>query len=228
MKFLMGWAVAAAVAITTAGAQAQVRAPYTAVSDVGDPYSAMPREAPPPRYGYGYGPTLLPPTEVYTVVRESGFSPLGIPRLRGFVYTISVVDRGGGDGRLMIDARTGRVLRFVPAYRMGDNFDDGLTMNYGPRGPLPPTHYVGGPPRPPASVPHVASRNVPMPKANRLAPRPEPEQQAAAVPSKPVDAAPPKSMDAQAMAPAATVGQPRSSAPTILPSQDMPKVQGLE
>ena len=30
-----------------------------------------------------HGPTLLPATEVYTVLRENGFSPLGIPRLRG-------------------------------------------------------------------------------------------------------------------------------------------------
>jgi len=32
--------------------------------------------------------------EVYTVVRENGFSPLGIPRQRGFVYAIDVIDRG--------------------------------------------------------------------------------------------------------------------------------------
>ena len=67
---------------------------------------------------------LLPSTEVYTVLRENGFSPLGIPRLRGFVYTIAVIDRGGEDGRLVIDARNGRIIRFVPAYRMGDNFDE--------------------------------------------------------------------------------------------------------
>jgi len=30
------------------------------------------------------------PEEVYTVVRENGFSPLGIPRQRGFVYAIDV------------------------------------------------------------------------------------------------------------------------------------------
>ena len=66
---------------------------------------------------------LLPPPEVYTVVRENGFSPLGIPRQRGFVYTISVIDRDGDDGRLVIDARTGRIIRFMPAYRMGDNIN---------------------------------------------------------------------------------------------------------
>ena len=67
-------------------------------------------------------PALLPPTEVYAVLRENGFSPLGIPRLRGFVYTIAVIDRGGEDGRLVIDARDGRIIRFMPAadaYRHG-------------------------------------------------------------------------------------------------------------
>src|SRR4051812_46845195 len=93
---------------------------YTVVSDVSGPFAAMPPEVPAPRYG----PRLLPPQEVYTVVRESGFSPLGIPQQRGLVYTISVIGRGGDDGRLVIDARTGRVIRFMPAYRMGDNFNE--------------------------------------------------------------------------------------------------------
>ena len=90
------------------------------------------RTRPVPRYG----PSLLPPQEVYTVVRESGFSPLGIPQQRGLVYTISVIDSGGDDGRLVIDARTGRIIRFMPAYRMGDNFNEDLTATYGPVGPL--------------------------------------------------------------------------------------------
>ena len=104
------------------------RPPATRVSDVGGPYAAMPPEAPPP----GYGPRLLPPLEVYTIVRESGFSPLGIPQQRGLVYTISVIDRGGDDGRLVIDARSGRIIRFVPAYRMGDNFNDDLERRLWP------------------------------------------------------------------------------------------------
>ena len=73
------------------------------------------------RYGYGPGPTLLPPTRGLHHHPRSGFSPLGIPRQRGFVYTIAVIDRGGEDGRLVIDARTGRIIRFMPAHRMGDN-----------------------------------------------------------------------------------------------------------
>ena len=237
MKLFTGWVVAAGLVLAASGAQAQVLAPYagyTAVSDVSGPYAAMPPEAPVARYGYG--PTLLPPTEVYTVVREAGFSPLGIPQQRGFVYTISVIDRGGDDGRLVIDARTGRIIRFMPAHRMGDNFNDDLTGSYGPVGPLPPVGAVRGAPRPPASVPHVASHtpSVPMPKAappraagppKPLAARPaaEPVQQSAAVQPKPADAAPPTP---QAAAPAAVEAKP--AAPPIQPTQEMPKVQGLE
>ena len=80
MKLLMGWAIVAGlVAVAPPVAFAQVSAPphsggppYTAVSDFDGPYAAMPEPELVPRYG----PTLLPPREVYTVVRENGFSPL--------------------------------------------------------------------------------------------------------------------------------------------------------
>jgi hypothetical protein len=225
MKLFTGCVVAAGLALAASGAEAQVLAPYvgyTAVSDVGGPYAAMPSEVPVGRYGYG--PTLLPPTEVYTVVREAGFSPLGIPQQRGFVYTISVIDRGGDDGKLVIDARTGRIVRFMPADRMGDNLNDDLNITYGAPGPMPPASHVRGAPRPPRSIPHVASRTVPVPKASPLAakPVPEPVQQSAAVA---------KSAEAPAAAPPAaapTVGQAKPAAPSIQPTQEMPVVQGLE
>lgn len=229
MKLFAGWVVSAGLVLSATTASAQMLAPYSAVSDVTGPYAAMPPEAP----GRGYGPpTLLPPQEVYTVVRESGFSPLGIPQQRGLFYTISVIDRGGDDGRLVIDARTGRIVRFIPAYRSGDNFNEDLTVTYGPPGSLPPVSTIRGVPRPPASVPHVASRtpSVPMPKAppprkddtKPLAaqPVPEPARQSAAVQAKPADAPPP------AAAPASAEVKP--AAPQIMPTQEMPKAQGLE
>ncbi len=244
MKLITGWIMSAGLVLAGMAANAQVLAPsgagrshYTVVSDVGGPYAAMPREAPMP----GYGPTLLPPTEVYTILRESGFSPLGIPQRRGFVYTISVIDRGGDDGRLVIDARNGRIVRFMPAYRMGDNLNQDLTTIYGPvgpgQGPLPPVSHVRGPPRPPLAVPRVASRNlaVPMPKASAphpgepaplaARPAPEPAQRSAAAPP------PAKPVDAQAAAPAAPAPVEAKPAPPqveLQPTQAMPKVQGLD
>lgn len=250
MKFFTGCVAAAALASVAAAAQAQVPANGTggamiAVSDFDGPYGP-PDAAPPPspRYGYGYGyeergpaPALLPATEVYAVLRENGFSPLGIPRLRGAVYTIAVIDRRGDDGRLVIDARDGRVIRFLPAadaYGMAPAYQEPSVAPYRPQSALPsPTMVRGGPPRPPAPIPHVASRTVPLPKAapqraempvaatkpaEQTAQQAQPAQQTAAVQAKPAEAAP--------LAAAPTVGQPKPSA--ILPTQDMPAAQGLD
>ena len=164
MKLVKGWVMAAGLMLWVTAANAQVlapyetgRRPYFAVSDVAGPYAGLPPEAPVARYG----PMLLPPTEVYAIARESGFSPLGIPRQRGLVYVIAVVDRGGDDGRLVIDARTGRVIRFVPAYRMSSNFYEGYDP-YAPPGP-PPAGTFRGEPRSQLPAPRVASRTPPVP-----------------------------------------------------------------
>jgi hypothetical protein len=155
------------------------------------------------------------------VLRDNGFSPLGIPRLRGFVYTIAVLDRGGEDGRLIIDARNGRIIRFMPAYRMGDQFNEESRVIDGSPGAPPPAHASGSP-RP---GPKVASRTVPVPKANPLAAKsaaPEPVKQAAAPAANPgeVQAAAP---------PAVTTGSaPEKPVAQIAPTEEMPKPQGLE
>ncbi|MBH5373095.1 hypothetical protein [Bradyrhizobium glycinis] len=246
MKFFTGCVAAAALVLAASAGHAQVpaggiaRGAVIAVSDFDGPYA--PPQAAPPRYGYGHyeerGPALalLPPTEVYAVLRENGFSPLGIPRLRGSVYTIAVIDRSGDDGRLVIDARDGRIIRFMPAtdaYGMAPAYDEPAVAPYGPQTALPPPTVIrSGPPRPPASIPHVASRAVPLPKAApRRAETPvavakpaepaaqqvqaQPAQQAAVVQAKPAEAAAP------------TVGQAKPL-PTILPTQDMPAAQGLD
>jgi hypothetical protein len=253
MKLFTGWVMSAGLVFAVGGvANAQMPTPYeigsarySVVSDVGGPYAAMPPEAPGPGYG---PPTLLPAREVYTIVRENGFSPLGIPQQRGLFYTIAVINRGGDDGRLVIDARTGRIVRFMPAYRMGDNFNEDMTVTYGPAGPLPPISNMRGVPRPPASVPRVASRTplVPLPKASpphadeikplaaaksadkpavdkSMADKPavtEPAQQSAAVQAKPADA--PSRPQA-----AVPIVEAKPTAP-IQPTQEMPKMQGLE
>jgi hypothetical protein len=249
MKLFTGWVISAGLVFTAAAANAQglepvknSGSPYTAVSDIGGPYAEMVPEAPPPpryygpTYGPAYGPPMLPPTEVYAILRENGFSPLGIPQQRGFVYRIAVVDRRGDDGRLVIDARTGQIIRFVPAWRMGDNFYEGPRGAYGPAGPLSPME-MRGVPRPPASVPRVASRTpvVPLPKASpphageiapeakplAAKPAPEPAQQSAAVLARPADV--------PAHPPAAVpIVEAKPSAPAIKPTQEMPKAQGLE
>jgi hypothetical protein len=223
MKLFTG-SLAAGLVLLAAGAQAQVpygnaRSPYAAASDFDAPYAMAPPAIPGSRYRYG--PSLLPSTEVYAVLRDNGFSPLGIPRLRGFVYTIAVLDRGGGDGRLIIDARNGRIIRFMPAYRMGDQFNEESRVIDGSPGAPPPAHASGSP-RP---GPKVASRTVPVPKANPLAAKP-----AAPEPVKQAAAPAPKPEEVQAAAPpAATTGSaPEKPVPQIAPTEEMPKSQGLE
>jgi hypothetical protein len=263
--------VATAANAQGAPPQDAARSGYRATSDFSEPYAdVQPAPVPPPRviygapaygrqgygpqgdgapeYGPGYGgPPLLPPTEVYAVLRQNGFSPLGVPRLRGLFYSISAIDRRGDDGRLLIDARNGQIVRFVPADRFG-GYGDGDYGGYGgaPRpsyGPLEPmTRLDGtrldGPPRPGAAVtPKIASRmpqSVPTPKAAPLrpadekplaekpTPAPAPMQQSAAVQGKPADT--PQAASPAAVAPTET----KPAAPAIQPTQPMPKVQGLE
>lgn len=237
MKFFTGCVAVATLALAASAGHAQVpadgivRGGVIAVSDFDGPYAPGEAALPPtPRYGYGYGyeergpaPALLPATEVYAVLRDNGFSPLGIPRLRGSVYTIAVIDRRGDDGRLVIDARDGRILRFLPAadaYGMAPADEEPGVAPYGPQTALPPPTMVrSGPPRPPAPIPHVASRTVPLPKA---APLRGQTPVAAAKPAEPV------SQPAQtAQTTQQTVAQAKP-APTILPTQEMPAAQGLD
>jgi hypothetical protein len=212
MKWFTGWALAAGLALAATSANAQAVAPheigparYSAGAD--DPYAPMSPER--------RGPSLLPAREVYTVLRDNGYSALGRPRQRGVFYTIAVTNRRGGEGRLVIDARDGTIVRFMPGVRVDAGLNDDPTA---------------APPRPPASVPHVASRGVPLPKAapphsnEPLAakPAPEPAQQTAAVQAKPAEgSAPPQS-------PAPAVVQAKPAEPQILPTREMPKVQDLE
>jgi hypothetical protein len=234
--------------LVLAAASAQAQSPsgsphYTATSDFSGPYAEMP-PGEGPGYGYGpngYGPRLLPAPEVYTVLRDNGFLPLGSPRQHGFFYTISVTDRRGDDGRLVIDARNGRIVRFMPSYRSGPGYGD---VAYGPPGRMPPVGPASHPDemRPPAPVPvpKMASHTpsvLPKPEPIRssevkpevkpLAEKPAPVQgqQSAANQAKPTEVAPTPANPAPAPVEAKPATPQQSE---ILPTQEMPKVQGFE
>jgi hypothetical protein len=119
---------------------------------------------------------------------------------------------------------------------MAPAYEEPAVVPYRPQSALPaPTMVRSGPPRPPAPIPHVASRSVPLPKAapqraetpvaavkpvepapqQAQAPQAQPTQQTAAVQAKPTEAVAP------------TIGQAKP-APTILPTQEMPAAQGLD
>jgi hypothetical protein len=244
MKLFTGWMLSAGLILTAATANAQMlerygieRAPYAVASDIaGPPMAAAPSEE------LRYGQYVLAPPEVDGILRENGFSPLGVPHLRGIVYTVSVLDRAGDDGRLVIDARTGRIISFMPANQLGEDLNGDLTQTYGPRPSGPPLRPSVGVLRPPASVPHVvASRTTPVPQAkvsprsgeaSPLAARPAPvtrAQEASVARSKPADA--------QAAMPAPVEVKPAVEAkpavakpgePLIRPTQPLPEVQGLD
>ncbi len=163
------------------------------------------------------------------MLRDNGFSPLGIPRLRGFVYTIAAIDRGGADGRLVIDARNGRIIRFMPAYRMGgDNYYEEQSALRGPFGAQPPQAQPQAPdqvqaaPQPsrPASCREPHGADAEGQPARRQARAPAPVQQAAAPAPKPAEV--------PAAAPVTTGSAPAKPAPQIAPTEDMPTTQGLE
>ncbi|MGY3442695.1 MULTISPECIES: hypothetical protein [unclassified Bradyrhizobium] len=209
MKLFTGSVAAAAFALSAGSAQAQLATSarigsplLVRVSDIGEPYVAMPEVPPPPRYGRV--PSLLPPVEVYTVLRENGYLPLGAPQQRGFVYTISVIDQGGDDGRLVIDARDGHIIRFTPAYRLGDNYEEEMSATYGPVGPMP-RPIQARVPRPPLPIPHVASR-VPVPKRSPLS-----AKSAQGLAEAPATVQPP--------VPAAQAAVPQTAAPQPAPAE---------
>jgi len=207
------------------------------------PYGAGPAAAiPSSRYARS-GPAarpMLPPDQVMSVLRSGGFSPLGRVTQRGWIYTVAAMDRTGEDGRLIIDARTGQIIRFIPAQAV----DERTMAVYGPPGP-PPVAYAGyenrrgslldlrHAPRPPVSVPKVSARPAPKTAVRNGQPAP------AASATGPAATAPAQQAVATAAAkpvvaeskPATTVGVAGASAPSTLklwPTQAMPDVQTLE
>lgn len=198
---------------------------------------------------------VLPPTQVFAVLRSTGYSPLGQITQRGWIYTVAALDPNGDDGRLIIDARTGRIMRFIPAMAVDERLNDRMAMAYGPPGP-PPVAYAGyenrrgslldmrRAPRPPASVPNAAQRNAPKTASRAPQSTTGPAQQAtapaqqAAPPSAESSAKPvPPVTTVEKKSAAATVGTasaaPASSTPTpstlkLWPTQAMPDVQPLE
>lgn len=191
------------------------------------------RVAPPPPYGYGSEDVAMPPYEVAAILRSRGFLPLSGPVRRGGFYVVSAVHPRGEDGRVVIDAYTGRVVRFIPLGETRSARRDEMVLVYqGPTFPPPnalrsgpPPSTMRGAPRPPASVPNVASR---MPSSAPLVtPKPRPQS----APSRPETAqappvpAPVESKPAAASPPLAP--KPVEKTP-VAPTQPLPPVQTME
>jgi hypothetical protein len=123
-----------------------------------------PYMAGPPPYEEG-----LPPYEIIASVRSAGFQPLSRPLRRGPVYVLFAADRYLVDVRVIVDARSGRVLSATrlagalyggPGYEGHDVLPRSQALGYPPRGyeraPVPPgdvpSHGAGRPSGPPEAA----------------------------------------------------------------------------
>ena len=97
----------------------------------------MPRR--PRRKAIGAGPAAaLPPHEILTILRSTGFDPLGQPVRRGPNYVLRAIDDNDREVRVVVSARSGDVLSVTPmqtASRMPPP-RGGITM--GPYERMPP------------------------------------------------------------------------------------------
>jgi hypothetical protein len=121
---------------------------------------------------------VLPSYEILTIIRSTGFAPIGQPVRNGQTYVLRAVDPYDLEFRLVVDARTGRILsvgeaprRYAAPYRGAPPYDPSDAPVYGRIFGTPMIDDGFGPARPPASVPNV------RPQAKAAAaplPRPRP------------------------------------------------------
>lgn len=110
---------------------------------------------------------VVPPYEVFTIVRSMGLSPLGQPSLRGRVYVLRAGNSYGEQVRVVVDARAGQVVSVEPlAARPDPYFEPGRRPPAGIPGPRTGT-YEQGPrviPADPRYVPRGEPRPAPPPR----------------------------------------------------------------
>jgi len=100
--------------------------------------------AEPIRLAQTFAADIVPPYEVFTIIRSMGLRPLGRPHFRGRSYIVHAMDRRGEELRVVVDARAARVVSVTPIDRQAaTEYDD------------PPVYrrYESGPP--PVSGPRV-------------------------------------------------------------------------
>jgi len=190
----------------------------------------------PPRYASRFGSLYddaLLPQEIVGILESTGYSPLGLPIRHGRFYVVSVLHPNGDDGRVTLDAFSGRFVRFVPADQVGAIRDESVAV-YPPPPPAAAPRPVMPPPaaqglRPPAPLPKIASRvpattPIPAPKPASLAKQSGEQAPAAAVPPSQ------KTADSGQAAGKAADVKPADSKPQLqlLPTQPSPPVQTLE
>lgn len=175
----------------------------------------------------------VPPREAVRMLRSTGYTVLTRPRPAGPVlYSIAVVTPRGEDGRIYMDIRDGRLVRFVPGYALTPRTDEDIELAYSPPSPPP----AAAAPRKPASnaAPKTASRTpattgTAPSSAKQAAPK-LPEVKPAE--TKPAQSAPVAPVAAATPTPQTTgvATKPAEAKPPVVlqPTQEMPAVLSLE
>ena len=136
-----GTSALVAAAIFLGGASAVVAQPLPPVEGPRVIYGSQAhyggRGGPPPPHAPFDG--AMPSYEVAAILRSAGFLPLGGPTRRGGFYVVSAVHPRGDDGRVVIDAYSGRIVRFVPAADVtrASRGDEMVLVYQGPTFPPP-------------------------------------------------------------------------------------------
>jgi hypothetical protein len=131
---------------------------------------------PPPRVYDAPPPTAveggLPASEILMVVRSSGLRPLTQPERRGSRYVLLASDNMGGQLRVMVSARDGRIVHAEPAH------DPRFAYHpVRPRGLIPgvPPQQAAMPA--PYPAPNLKDPTPPLPRTARATPQPAPAKQ---------------------------------------------------
>jgi hypothetical protein len=137
--------------------------------------TAAPAAAEPQRLAQNHAGGSLPPYEILTIVRSTGLEPLGQPARRGAHYALRAVDAADREVRVLIDARSGRIVSVRPMAVASRELPSGVTLGPYERvpppghiSPEPPVVYRRGPPaiyqeeplygvRPPAGIPGASA-----------------------------------------------------------------------
>jgi len=177
---------------------------------------------PPPGYGAPPPSTVhdgMPPSQALMIARTSGLRPLTQPARRGPNWVLLASDGMGGQLRVVINARTGRIVHAAPAHDPRFAYGEPPSR---PRGlvPIMPPQHAAAPPSYGGALPppDLNTPTPPLPHTARTTPpqqTPPPTRTARASPQTPPGATPNSSL---ASAPDTTGSVPsRPAARTPLP-----------
>ena len=136
-----------------------------------------------------YAVAVVPPREVMAIVRSQGFAPISRPTLRGIFYVVRAVEEDRIAVRVVVDGRTGRIVRVTETGEWHDSRFGAFTPPpgevLGGASVVSPTSPVAGAER----LPSVETTDrVPLP---RPAPSPQKRVAVASPPETRPAAAPP-------------------------------------